>query len=202
MWKYKCYTLLLALTGALTVFAQQDEKAKSILDKVADTYQQSIGMRIDFKGTQQGTLWIKGEKFVLACGGIKSWFDGETQWSYVVDNEEVNISSPTPQEIQSVNPYALATMYRKGFNYRYQGLKTRNGKSGSEIALIPTNKQDIRMFLLLIGHENIPVYIGIDMTNGHYEEFIVTKHQTETLPDDFFRFDEKLYPDAEIIDLR
>lgn len=194
--------LLLALMGALTVNAQLDGKAKEILDKVANTYSQTKGMRVDFKGTQIGTLWVKGDKFVLECGGVKSWFDGKTQWSYVADNEEVNITSPTPEEIQAVNPYALVTMYRTGFDYRFQGVKKRNGKQGTEIALIPEHKQDIRMFILSIGDNNIPYYIGVDMTNGHYEEFIVTQFEEQVLSDEFFRYNERLYPNAEIIDLR
>lgn len=202
MLKHKLYIFLLALMGVLTVAAQHDGEAKKILDQVACTYDNSDGMRIDFKGTQKGTLWIKGEKFVLECGGVKSWFDGQTQWSYVSENEEVSISSPTPEEIQTINPYALVTMYRKGFDYRYQGLKVSNGKRITEIALIPHNKQDIRMFLLKINESYIPCYIGIDMTNGHYEEFIVTKFQESALSDDFFSFDEKAYPNAEVIDLR
>ena len=202
MLKNRIYILLVALMGILPIAAQHDTKAKEILDKVSATYHQSIGMRVDFKGTQVGTLWMKGEKFVLDCGGVKSWFDGETQWSYVADNEEVNISTPTPEEIQTVNPYALVSMYQKGFDYRFQGNKTRNGKQGTEILLIPELKQDIRMFILTIGSNNIPFYIGIDMTNGHYEEFNLIKFEEQNLTDDFFRFDAARYPNAEIIDLR
>ena len=202
MWKHKFYFLMLALMGVLSVAAQHDSKAKEILDHVSDTYRQSEGMKISFKGTQTGTLWVKGDKFVLECSGVKSWFDGQTQWSYVADNEEVNISSPTPEEIQAVNPYALVNMYRKGFDYRYEGLKLRNGKRGNEIALIPDNKQDIRMFLLSVSESNIPFYIGVDMTNGHYEEFIVSAFEEQKLSDEFFCFDAKQYPGVEIIDLR
>ena len=202
MRKHKCYTLLLTLMCVLNLFAQHDNKAKEILDQVATTYKMSTGMRIDFKGTQIGTLWVKGEKFVLECGGIKSWFDGETQWSYVAENEEVNVSSPTPEEIQAINPYALVTMHRKGFDYRYKGSKLRNGKLGNEIVLIPENKQDISMFILSVSEENLPFYIGVDMTNGHYEEFVVTQFVEKSFSDDFFRFDPKQYPNAELIDLR
>lgn len=202
MLKNKFYIFLLALMGVLPISAQQDAKAKVILDKVAATYSQTNGMRIDFKGTQLGTLWIKGEKFVLECSGVKSWFDGETQWSYVAENEEVNVSTPTPEEIQTVNPYALVTMYRNGFNYRFDGSKTRDGKKVNEVILVPHNKQDIRMFILSISEQNIPLHIGIDMRNGHYEEFNVIKFEEQELNDEFFRFDEKQYPNAEVIDLR
>lgn len=202
MLKHKFYIIMLALMVALTVAAQHDGKAKQILDQVANTYDQSNGMKIEFKGTQRGTIWMKGQKFVLECSGVKSWFNGETQWSYVEENQEVNVSTPTPEEIQSINPYTLVTMYRQGFDYRYQGLQIRNGKRGNEITLIPNNTQDIRMFLLSIGEDSVPFYVGVDMTNGHYEEFIVTKYEKMTLNDDFFNFDEKAYPNVEVIDLR
>ena len=202
MMKNKLSIILLALTLALTVAAQHDSEAKDILDKVAATYNDCEGMKIEFKGTQRGTIWLKGEQFVLECGGVKSWFDGETQWSYLEDNEEVNVSSPTPEEIQAVNPYALVTMYRNGFNYRYEGLKMRNGKRGQEVALIPQKQTDIRKIILSVNENHIPFYIGIDMTNGHYEEFILSDFQKVSLTDSFFCFDEKKYPNVEVIDLR
>ena len=202
MKRYKLFVLLLAWFGAMTVSAQCDQKAKEVLDAVAENYQQGDGMKISFKGSQIGTLWLKGDHFVLECGGIKSWFDGKTQWSYVKDNEEVNVSSPTPEELQTVNPYALVTMYRKGFNYRYDGYKVRKGKKGQEITLLPLVKGDIRKIILNVDNQLVPVYIGIDMENGHYEEFVSTSFERLSLSDDFFRFDEKQYPDVEVIDLR
>ena len=145
---------------------------------------------------------MKGDCFVLESGGVKSWFDGTTQWSYVADNEEVSISSPTPEEIQAVNPYTLVTMYRKGFNYRYEGLKLRNNKRGHEITLIPHTQEDVRMITIYVGEDNIPFYIGVDMKNGHYEEFVLSSLEKIALEDRFFRFNPKEYPDAEVIDLR
>lgn len=202
MLKHKPFLILLFLVMTISVAAQQDNKAKSILDKVAATYDNSKGMKIEFKGTQKGTLWLKGNRFVLECGGVKSWFDGETQWSYVEENEEVNISSPTPEEIQVVNPYALVTMYRTGFNYRYEGAKIRNDKRGEEVALIPQKQTDIRMIILSVNEANIPFYIGVDMKNGHYEEFVLSSFHDIPLDDTFFRFNGKSYPNAEVIDLR
>ena len=202
MLKHKLSLILLFLTISLSVAAQHDDKAKKILDNVASTYNSSEGMKIVFKGTQKGTIWLKGNCFVLECGGVKSWFDGETQWSYVADNDEVNISSPTPEEVQVVNPYTLVTMYRSGFDYRYEGAKTRNNQRGDEVALIPQKTTDIRMIILSVNKDNVPFYIGLDMKNGHYEEFILSDIQKVTLNDSFFCFNKNLYPNAEVIDLR
>ena len=202
MMKHKLYIIMIALAGFLTVSAQKDNKAREILDQVALTYQNSDGMKITFKGTQKGTLWVKNNCFVLDCGGVKSWFDGETQWSYVKENDEVNISSPTPEELETVNPYALVTMYRNGYNYRYDGYKLRKGKTGQEVSLLAKGQGDVQRIVLNVDTNNIPAYIGIDMKNGHYEELISETFEEVSLSDDFFRFDKNQYPTAEIIDLR
>lgn len=193
---------LATMVFPLSVLGQQDKSAREILDKMAATYNQGDGMKISFKGTQIGTLWVRENCFVLDCNGVKSWFDGTTQWSYVQENEEVNISSPTPEEIQAVNPYVLVNMYKKGFNYRYVGKKERNGKTGIEVVLLPLHNQDIREIRLNIDANNLPFYIGIDMQNGHFEEFIVTSYEKLDLTASFFQFNARLYPNAEIIDLR
>ena len=202
MLKYRFFLILLTLMMTFTVSGQQDTKARDILDKVAQNYNQSNGVKISFKGTQQGTLWVKREKFVLDCGGVKSWFDGKTQWSYIKENEEVNISSPSQEEIQAINPIILVTMYQHGFNYHYKGQKMHGGKRCNEITLQPINQQDIRMFLLSVSENNIPLYIGIDLVNGHYEEFVIQTFEEKSLKDDFFQFDTNSFPDVEVIDLR
>ena len=61
---------------------------------------------------------LKGNRFYLNSGGIQSWFDGTTQWSYLESSEEVNVSNPTPEELQTINPYALLSIYKSGYNYK------------------------------------------------------------------------------------
>lgn len=128
-------------TSMSVVFAQKDAKAQAILDKTAAAYQKAEGIAITFGGTQKGTLLLKGSCFYLDCAGVKSWFDGKTQWSYAQQNEEVTVSNPTAEELQSVNPYALITSYKTLFNYRYRGFQTRNGKKGQEVVLTPRQKE-------------------------------------------------------------
>jgi outer membrane lipoprotein-sorting protein len=108
-----------------------------------------------------------------------------------------------PEEIQSVNPYALLTSYKKGFNYRYVGEKTRQGKRGHEIILTPKTSQDIKSITLNVKENSSPVYIAIQLQNGEKQEFQISSYRTGVnLPDAVFRFDKSKYPGAEIIDLR
>lgn len=199
----RIYTLFFLLMLTLSLSAQQDTKAKNILDKTVEKYNQSKGINVIFGGSQSGKLLLKGEKFQLTTQDVTTWFDGQTQWSYLKQNEEVNISTPTSEELRAINPYAWLSLYKQGFNYRYSGVKTREGKQGHEIVLTPQTKQDIQSITLLIGSDYEPIYIGILPTEGQMQEFIVHNYRTQlNLNDNAFRFDKSKYPNAEIIDMR
>lgn len=199
----RIYTLFFLLMLTLSLSAQQDTKAKNILDKTVEKYNQSKGISVIFGGSQSGKLLLKGEKFQLTTQDVTTWFDGQTQWSYLKQNEEVNISTPTPEELRAINPYAWLSLYKQGFNYRYSGVKTREGKQGHEIVLTPQTKQDIQSITLLIGSDYEPIYIGILPTEGQMQKFIVHNYRTQlNLNDNAFRFDKSKYPNAEIIDMR
>lgn len=185
------------------VFAQKDRQAREVLDKTATALKEAGGIRATFGGTTTGTLLLKGERFYLNSGGVQSWFDGHTQWSYLESSEEVNISNPTPEELQNINPYALLSLYKQGYDYKYVGAKSRNGKQGYEVILTPEQKQDIASITLFVSQTYQPIYIKVEQENQPANEIIVTSFQTgQSLDDATFRFDKKKFPQAEIIDLR
>lgn len=199
----KIYLLALVLCLSLTGFAQKDKQAREVLDRTTQALTRAGGVRATFGGTSDGTLLLKGDKFYLDSGGVQSWFDGKTQWSYLENSEEVNISNPTPEELQSINPYALLSLYKQGYNYRYEGLKSRNGKQGYEVVLTPEKPQDIASITLFVSKAYQPLYIKVEQSNHSVNEIIVTSYQTgQSLDDATFRFDKKKYPKAEVIDLR
>lgn len=199
----KIYLLVLAICLSVSGFAQKDKQAREMLDKTAHALAQAGGVRATFGGTTEGTLLLKGDKFYLKSGGVQSWFDGKTQWSYLESSEEVNVSSPTPEELQTINPYSLLSIYKKGYNYKYAGAKSRNGKQGYEVILTPEREQDIASITLFVSKAYQPLYIKVEQSNNSVNEIIVTSYQThQPLDDTAFRFDKKKYPDAEVIDLR
>lgn len=138
--------LILMIILPPQAFAQKDARAREVLEGMTAAYTKAEGAEIRFGGTMEGTLALKGEMFVLDCAGIKSWFDGKTLWSYVEDSGEVNVSTPTPEEVQVINPYTMLGMYRNGFDYRYAGTKNRNGRSCKEVVLTPETEQDIKKY--------------------------------------------------------
>lgn len=199
----RTYLLALALFLSASVFAQKDKQAREVLDKTAHTLQQAGGIRATFGGTGNGTLLLKGDQFYLNSGGVQSWFDGKTQWSYLESSEEVNVSNPTPEELQTINPYALLSIYKNGYNYQYAGTKSRNGKQGYEVILTPEQKQDIASITLFVSKAYQPLYIKVEQSNQSANEIIVTSYQThQPLDNATFKFDKKKFPNAEVIDLR
>ena len=198
----KLLLLFTCFFALLTSNAQDNRIAEKILDKVSVFLSNPEGVRIDFTGSENGYLIMKGEKFYLNNQNIQSWYDGKTQWSYLTDNEEVNISSPTKEEIQAISPYHLLKRYKSDYTYIYIGQSKRKGKLIHEINL--TSKSDIiNDIKLIISDDNKPVAILFYRNNKLMSEVNITSLQTDSKIDDkLFRFDKTKYPQVEIIDLR
>lgn len=199
----KLFTLWMLLLLPHWLFAQSNAKAGEVLDKVAISLSDKEGIRYEFKGTENGFLLIKEEKFYLNNGNIQSWYDGTTQWSYVAATEEVNISHPTPEELRDINPYFILKSYKANYNYTYKGEQTRNGVKGHEIVLTPKNTNNLQVIRLFISKSNHPMALRIERNGETISEINITSYQTnQNLEDGMFRFNKSLYPNAEIIDLR
>lgn len=199
----RLFTLWMLVLLPYCLSAQTDAKAEEVLDKVLTDLSGPKGIRADFEGTENGFLLMKGEKFYLNNRQIQSWYDGKTQWSYVADTDEVNVSHPTSEELQGVNPYLILKNYKKDYHYIYKGSQTRNGVKGHEIVLTsrhPENQTTVRLF---ISKANQPLAMKIERNGQTVSDISITSYQTnQQLDDAIFRFNKTLYPDAEIIDLR
>lgn len=191
--------------------AQQTD-AKKIMEEVEAGFRKAGGLRIGFSmqassGQSSGTIELKDEKFVLYAGGVTTWFDGHTQWSYLVSAGEVNISEPTPEELQTLNPYAWLSLYRNGYRAqllqpvragdasRYYGVQlTAPAAGGSMEALsitlyVQKNTYRPARIVLQQGGEDVEIVVE------NYEDGLLWS-------DSHFVFDASKYPDAEVIDLR
>lgn len=208
--------IIILLVGLCTmpVLAQQKE-AKDVLDKTASAFRKAGGVDAEFTvkiqakgqtdGLLAGNIRLKGDKFVLKTTDAITWFDGETQWSYLVDSDEVNISNPTEEELQGINPYALLSLYEKDFAYTLGNTRTFKGTPVYEVVLTATDKsKDISRLTLYITKSNYQLlYVLAELYNGSKNEITIINYRSGVKLDDaIFSFDRKKYPRAEIIDLR
>ena len=199
----KLFTLWMLALLPFCISAQTDTKAAGILDNVLEDLSKSSGIRADFVGSETGFLLLKGEKFYLNNGNIQSWYDGKTQWSYVADTEEVNISHPTPEELQGINPYLILIRYKTDFNYTYKGSLTRNGVKGHEIILTSKHTEHSEIIRVFVSSAYQPLAMRMEQNGKVLSEINVTSYKTnQKLEDGMFQFNRSLFPNAEVIDMR
>ncbi len=192
---------------ALPVLAQQ-EGARDILRRAADTFLREGGVYVSFslrssEGLSSGTLRLKGEKFVLEAGGMTTWFDGHTQWTYLPSSDEVNISEPTDEELQTLNPYAWLYLYDREYDLQSLPAET-SGQYKIEMSARSAGEQVERLVLWLDKSGLHPVKFSLTLA-GNVEPTLITVRDYRTrqpYTDAMFVFDPGEYPTAEVIDLR
>ena len=185
------------------------------MDRTATAFRQAGGIQADFtvqtyakgvlQGSSVGTIRLKGEKFLLDADGVKTWFDGRTQWSYLTNSDEVNVSEPTPEELQSINPYALLSIYKQGYHMKLGKTDVYGGKSAYEVILTASDrKKDLQCVIIYVTKDTFqPLCISMTQKGGNSVAIRITSYKAgELYNDHLFTFDKKAYPTAEVIDLR
>lgn len=192
--------MLLVLT--VSISAQNATQARKILDKTASIIGRKGGAVANFSisgkyGNSSGTIAIKGNKFNAKTPQAIVWYDGKTQWTYMKKNQEVNVSTPTEAQQQSMNPYKFISIYKNGFK-----LGMKNVSEGWKIHLYATNqKRTIKEMYIVVGKNYLPKTIRMRQSNG-WTTIKVTNFKAKNLADTMFRFNAKDFPNAEVIDLR
>lgn len=180
------------------------QPAKAILDKVATLVSNRGGVTANFNisskqyGTTSGSIAIKGRMFKTTTTYATIWFDGRSQWTYIKRNNEVNINTPTEGELQAINPYNFIYMYQKGFTYK---MKTIG--SNYQIHLTATNKKRQIQEMYITVNKFTFVPSKIKMRQGaNWSSISISNFKRKNLNNGIFKFNSKLFPTAEIIDLR
>ena len=205
----------ICLFGLALPLSAQKLDAQDILDRTATAFRQTGGIQADFtvqtyakgvlQGSSVGTIRLKGEKFLLDADGVKTWFDGRTQWSYLTNSDEVNVSEPTPEELQSINPYALLSIYKQGYHMKLGKTDVYGGKPAYEGILTASDrKKDLQCVIIYVTKDTFqPLCISMTQKGGNSVAIRITSYKAgESYNDHLFTFDKKAYPTAEVIDLR
>lgn len=194
--------IFMVLVFTMNICAQNATQARKILDKTASIIGRKGGATANFSmsgkyGNASGSISIKGNKFNARTSQAIVWYDGKTQWTYMKKNQEVNVSTPTEAQQQSMNPYKFISIYKNGFKL---GMKSVTG--GWQIHLYAVNqKRTIKEMYITIGKNYLPKTIKMRQSNG-WTTINVTNFKAKNLSDSVFRFNSKEFPHAEIVDLR
>ncbi len=186
-----------------SLFTANAQSAKSVLDKAAASVTVASGVKANFRmttttGNTSGTIAIKGKKFYATTPQAKIWFDGKTQWTYLKNNDEVNVSNPTEAQLQAINPYNFINLYKKGYTY------TMNTAGTNYVIHLTSNSADRKikeLFITVNKKSYEPMQVKM-LQGKKWTTFDITSIKKEKIADSQFRFNSKDFPKAEIIDLR
>jgi outer membrane lipoprotein-sorting protein len=211
----RIFLLPLIIFTFTSLFGQVDQKAKSILDQVSEktSNYKSISAnfefimensQVDLKESNQGTIILQGEQYVLTVSGFEIYNDSETQWTYLKDANEVNVTDAGMDDEGMINPATIFTIYEKGFNYSYIGEATENGKLVHKIDLVPEKIDDFSRVILNIDKSNLHIAEACMFgTDGNKYRIVVKNMNTsKSYPASTFKFDENKHPGVSVIDMR
>ena len=197
-----------------SVCLSQTKKAETIIEEVTKKTQSYESVEVGFTFTyedpgsgdevsEEGTLILKGDKYILQIEGQKVICDGKTMWTYIEDAWEVQINA-IEEDDESITPSKLLTTYdedykakldkeykQDGVNYQRIELKPEEGKKWVKLdVVINADKQEI---------SEITIY---DKNGGKINYHIDKFEPNVDVSDDDFTFNPDDYPDVEIVDMR
>lgn len=204
--------LLLFIISVNTVFGNEGEK---ILKKAAETYKiegsivltftiNTRNLGEDMVHSQNGIAKMQLDKFKIDIPEATAWFDGTTQWIYVKELEEVNITNPTGVDLMSISPTILFKVYEQGYNVTLLGGLVNNGVDVFEIIMMPQDPKNSIGTLRVQIEKATNRIKQIVITNAGLENTFLVNSYTpvKNMDSNIFVFDAKQYPNAEIVDLR
>src|SRR5690554_4515129 len=105
----KIISILLLINSIFTLNAQKSSDAEKLIKDYLHSVQTgavqtSFNLKVIPKNSVNsqsitGSMIMKGNQFSLTTEDVKVWFDGKTQWALFEQNQEVNITQPSPEEL-------------------------------------------------------------------------------------------------------
>lgn len=199
----------------MLAFSQFDPKALEILESLSKKYESIKSYKADFvyelENQQakvnekfEGQIFVKGNKFNLKLGNQEIINNGSTVWTFLKDENEVNISDYNPEE-DEITPTKIYTIYKQGFKYLYVEDEKVKGTTLQVVDLVPENKQKsfFKIRLWVNGKDKSIFRWKIFEKNGNRYLYTVNNFSAnEKLEDAQFTFDKSKYKGVEVIDLR
>lgn len=206
------FSISLLIISITTGFAQQNTDAVGLIDSYIQTIQQEVIeanfiLKISEKNDVNsqsftGKTTLKADKFLLDMDDLTVWFDGKTQWAYMKNMDEVNITEPDAEELAQTNPVTIITAFKSISNINFS--KTKDAVNHL-IEFTPKAKNaDFNSILIALNKQNKQAkFIRIEYKNGMKNELIFTNYkQSKGISDSIFKFDASKAKGAYVNDLR
>lgn len=184
-------------------------KGQTPLQKVMDQVDSSKGLQITFalegqlsQERVEGTYYAHGQRFYLESPIMKAWYNGNLLWVYIFQNGEINLSTPTSEDLAEINPLTnLELMQRRD-------MMVKQNACPSGYLLVATPKIGYQGYITSIeaevNKEFRPIVLRVyDKSSDKPLVAYIKKIQKGTaLPTTLFEYSSDKAPGVPVIDLR
>lgn len=201
--------LMIAILSIFSANAQDNTKAKTLLNEVSSKVKSYENMLIDFKYTLEnaaenmsqetrGDVSINGNKYVLNLMGTTQIFDGKKIYTIIPEDQEINISNYVAEDDNNITPSKMLTFYQEGYTYKWDITQDIKGRKIQYIKLTPIDSNaDVKNILLGIDSQTKHIYNLIQtQDNGTKITITIKSFKTnQPLAKNLFTFKEDRYKD-------
>lgn len=211
-------TALVTLVAGMGLqgYTQTDKAAKSLLDKVSQTYETyktiQAEFSLDIKQAQQANHMESGTsymdkpagKYHIAMNDQDIISDGKTQWMILKDVNEVQITD-VDHSSEAISPTNIFSFYKEGYKYVSSTDEQVGGRQLAVVELTPedTNapyfKIKLRVDKKTYQIHDVTIF---DKGGNRFTYTIKSVKANPKLDDGKFIFRATDYPGVEIVDLR
>jgi len=207
----------LLLVSANLVLAQQDPKAREILDAMSNKYKSISSFQANLSyimtnkteginESYKGKISVKGDMYRLEMQDQEIYNDGTTVWTYLpnLDEPEVTIDNNNP-EGGDITPSSIFNIYKEGYKYLYLKSVTIDGKNYDIVDLVPNDKnaQYFKVRIEIgVKDKLLRNFTLFDKEGSEYSYLISNFKSDVNLADSYFKFDDSKLSEDQIIDIR
>ena len=195
----------LAIAFLMTSVYAQD--AKKLLNEVSTKVRSYDNIVIGFKYAlnnpvenvsqeTRGDVTLLGEKYILNLMGTEQLYDGKKLHIIVPEDEEINISSQSPEDEASVTLSKMLTFYEDGYTSKLDIVQNVQGRKIQFVKLTPIDSNsDLKEILLGVDKQTKHIYkLILKQNNGTNITITVSSFKTnQPLSKTLFIFDESKY---------
>lgn len=208
--------LSVVIYGTFT-YAQNNTETISLLDQVVSKIEKTSSLQIDFsfasdnkqnnkRENHAGSALYKSGLYKMDLMGQVMYSDGQTNWTYLKDAEEVNITDNDSKNEIMLNPKTILKNYKNDFRVKQVSDKFENNRALVTIDLYPKqieNKKYSRLTLKIDKTAKQIYSINYIGKDGISFTITITKYiENAQIKDSDIKYSDSLYPEAEIIDMR
>ena len=213
----KVTLLIISLFATLLLVAQGSVPQMEVLDQVAAKTEKYVGLKIDFtmyvenlhnakRDSYKGNAVYKTGLYKMDIMGQVVYSDGKTNWTYLKDADEINVTNNSENEAFMTNPQAILKDYKNKFKVNFVSDKFEKNRALLEFDFIPKQIDNKKYSKITIRIDKTKKqifsvrYVGKDGVNYLIE--IDKMLENPTITDAEVKFNKASYPDAELIDMR